>query len=106
MKCRSDEGIARAKTDHYRSDYPVGSRRNTARTPSQQPDERCDLLLIDAGFETPNGYATDIRAWFGERKIFAETKEIYQIVLDSQLAAIDAIKPGVTFRAFTCFRAR
>ncbi len=59
-----------------------------------------DLLLIDAGFETPNGYATDhTRVVPVNGKFTQKQKEIYQIVLDSQLAAIDAIKPGVTYQS-------
>jgi Xaa-Pro aminopeptidase len=59
-----------------------------------------DLLLIDAGFETPNGYATDhTRVVPVNGKFSQKQKEIYQIVLDSQLAAIEAIKPGVTYQS-------
>jgi len=59
-----------------------------------------DLLLIDAGFETPNGYATDhTRVVPVCGKFTQKQKEIYQVVLDSQLAAIDAIKPGVTYQS-------
>jgi Xaa-Pro aminopeptidase len=56
--------------------------------------------LIDAGFETPNGYATDhTRVVPVNGKFSQKQKEIYQIVLDSQLAAIEAIKPGVTYQS-------
>lgn len=59
-----------------------------------------DLLLIDAGFETSTGYATDhTRVVPVSGKFSQKQKEIYQIVLDSQLAAIDAIKPGVTYQS-------
>jgi len=59
-----------------------------------------DLLLIDAGFETPNGYATDhTRVVPVSGKFTQKQKEIYQIVLDSQLAAINAIKPETTYKS-------
>ncbi len=59
-----------------------------------------DLLLIDAGFETPMGYATDhTRVVPVSGKFTQKQKEIYQIVLDSQIAAIEAIKPGVTYQS-------
>jgi Xaa-Pro aminopeptidase len=59
-----------------------------------------DLLLLDAGFETPNHYATDhTRVVPVNGKFTQKQKEIYQIVLDSQMAAIDAIKPGVTYQS-------
>ncbi|MFH0867473.1 MAG: aminopeptidase P family protein [Bacteroidota bacterium] len=57
-----------------------------------------DLLLLDAGFETPSHYATDhTRVVPVNGKFSQKQKEIYQIVLDSQMAAIEAIKPGVTY---------
>jgi Xaa-Pro aminopeptidase len=56
-----------------------------------------DLLLIDAGLEL-DGYASDITRTFPVNGKFSEAqKEIYQIVLDSQLATIALIKPGATF---------
>ncbi len=58
-----------------------------------------DMLVIDAGFETPVHYATDhTRTVPVNGKFSQKQKEIYQIVLDSQMAAIDAIKPGVKYQ--------
>ncbi|WXU00083.1 MAG: Xaa-Pro aminopeptidase [Catillopecten margaritatus gill symbiont] len=55
-----------------------------------------DLLLIDAGSEV-EGYASDITRTFPINGKFSEAqRQIYQIVLDAQLAAIAAIKPGAT----------
>jgi Xaa-Pro aminopeptidase len=54
-----------------------------------------DLLLIDAGCEV-EGYASDITRTFPVNGTFsAAQRQIYQIVLDAQLAAIESIKPGV-----------
>lgn len=56
-----------------------------------------DLVLIDAGCEL-NHYASDITRTFPANGRFsAEQKALYQVVLDAQLAAIDAVKPGNTF---------
>jgi Xaa-Pro aminopeptidase len=56
-----------------------------------------DLLLIDAGGELA-GYAADITRTFPVNGQFsAEQKAIYQLVLDSQNLAIEAIKPLQTF---------
>lgn len=56
-----------------------------------------DVLLIDAGCELA-GYAADITRTFPVSGQFtAEQKSIYQLVLDAQIAAIDAIKPNQTF---------
>ena len=53
-----------------------------------------DLLLIDAGCEI-EGYAADITRTFPVNGKFSKAQaQIYQIVLDAQMAAIDAIKPN------------
>ncbi len=55
-----------------------------------------DLLLIDAGCEY-GYYASDITRTFPvSRRFSAPQREIYQIVLDAQLASIEASKPGAT----------
>ena len=54
-----------------------------------------DMLVMDAGFETPDHYATDHTRTVPVSGVFTQKQqEIYQIVLDAQLAAIKAIKPG------------
>ena len=56
-----------------------------------------ELILIDAGGEL-SGYAADITRTFPVNgKFTKEQKEIYQLVLDAQNLAIDAIKPKATF---------
>lgn len=58
-----------------------------------------ELLLIDAGGELA-GYAADITRTFPVSGEFTTPqKAIYQLVLDSQLAAVEAIKPGQTLSA-------
>jgi len=58
-----------------------------------------DLLIIDAGAESPLHYATDhTRVVPVSGKFTQKQKEIYEIVLDSQMAAIEAIKPGVAYQ--------
>ena len=53
-----------------------------------------DLLLIDAGAEY-QCYAADITRTFPiTGKFTPEQRELYQIVLDAQYAAIDAVRPG------------
>lgn len=55
-----------------------------------------DLVLIDAGCEYA-GYASDITRTFPVNGKFSEAqRDVYQIVLAAQLAAIEAIAPGVT----------
>jgi len=50
-------------------------------------------LLIDWG-TTADGYQSDLTRTFGINELPAALQEIYQVVLDAQLAAIDAIAPG------------
>lgn len=58
-----------------------------------------DLLLIDAGCEV-EGYASDITRTFPVNGRFSPAqRDVYQIVLAAQQAAIDAVKPGVDFMA-------
>ena len=53
-----------------------------------------DLLLIDAGAEFGN-YASDITRTFPVNGRFSEAqRQIYELVLESQLAAIGKIRPG------------
>jgi Xaa-Pro aminopeptidase len=57
-----------------------------------------DLVLIDAGCEL-QGYAADITRTFPVSGSFSpEQKQVYQIVLDAQLAAFEMIKPSNTMK--------
>lgn len=57
-----------------------------------------DLVICDAGFESEMGYATDnTRVAAVGGKFSQQQKEIYQIVLDTNNAAIAAIKPGIEY---------
>lgn len=55
------------------------------------------MLLVDWGAKSC-GYCSDLTRvlFFGQPR--QEIKEIYQVVLDAQLAAIDAIRPGMAFK--------
>ncbi len=53
-----------------------------------------ELILVDAGCEL-DGYASDITRTFPANGRFNPAqKDVYQLVLDAQLAAIDAAQPG------------
>ena len=63
-------------------------------TENNAPLESGDLVLIDAGCEF-RGYASDITRTFPVSGRFSEAQaEIYQLVLDANLAGIRAAKPG------------
>ena len=56
-----------------------------------------DLCLIDAGCEL-GGYASDITRTFPANGVFSpEQRQLYEIVLAAQQAAIDATRPGNRF---------
>lgn len=58
--------------------------------------EKGRLVVNDSGAESPMHYASDITRTFPVGGSFTEKqKDVYQIVLDAQNAAIDAVKPGV-----------
>ena len=57
------------------------------------------LAVLDSGAETMMGYASDItRAIPVSGKFTKKQKDIYNIVLNAQLTAIDLMKPGVKFK--------
>ncbi|MBI1788603.1 MAG: aminopeptidase P family protein [Acidobacteria bacterium] len=57
-----------------------------------EPDE---LLLIDMG-ATQDGYASDMTRMLFLGRAGQRVKSVYRAVLDAQLAAIAAVRPGVT----------
>lgn len=58
-----------------------------------------DMVLIDAGCEYEN-YASDITRTFpADGKFSGEQRAIYELVLEAQLAAIKAVKPGASWMA-------
>ena len=58
-----------------------------------------DLLVIDAGAESPLHYASDSTRTIPIGGRFnTMQKDIYSVVLGAQLSAIDMMKPGVSFR--------
>ena len=61
--------------------------------------ESGQMFLLDAGAETAMHYAGDMSSTFPVDRTFTRRqKEIYQIALDAHLAAVDMLRPGVTFK--------
>lgn len=70
-------------------------------TENQDEIRQGDLVLIDAGCEL-QGYAADITRTFPvSGKFSAEQKAVYQVVLDAQLAVLNAVAPGKTLKQLT-----
>ncbi len=58
-----------------------------------------DLLLVDSGVETAEGYASDItRTLAVSGSLNSRQQKIYDLVLQMQLAAINEIRPGIYYR--------
>ncbi|MCB0632145.1 MAG: aminopeptidase P family protein [Saprospiraceae bacterium] len=69
--------------------------------------EKGQMVLGDFGAETAMHYAGDITRTFPVDKKFTEKqKHIYQLVLQAEMAAIEAIKPGVPYRDIHLLAAR
>jgi Xaa-Pro aminopeptidase len=65
-----------------------------------------DLVLIDAGGELDH-YAADITRTFPVNGVFSpEQKALYQLVLDAQLAAIDAVQVGASCKHYDAVAVR
>jgi Xaa-Pro aminopeptidase len=61
--------------------------------------EKGRLVVCDSGAESPKHYASDITRTIPVDGEFTERqKEIYEIVLETQMTAIQAIKPNVNYR--------
>jgi Xaa-Pro aminopeptidase len=57
-----------------------------------------DLLLADVGAETPEGWAGDVtRTWPVSGRFSTTQRELYDVVLSSQRAALDTVRPGARF---------
>ncbi|GAB4136963.1 MAG: aminopeptidase P family protein [Planctomycetota bacterium] len=58
-----------------------------------------DIVLLDAGAENRSGYCADVtRAWPVGGRFSAEGSAVYEIVLEAEKAAIDAVRPGIRYR--------
>ena len=61
--------------------------------------EQGQLLLLDSGVETSEGYCSDITRTVPVGGVFApRQRDIYDVVLDAQAAAIETVVPGATNR--------
>jgi Xaa-Pro aminopeptidase len=63
--------------------------------PSHHPIRPDELLLIDMGANVA-GYASDMTRTFAVGKLGSKKRRMHRAVLESQLAAVHAVKPGVT----------
>lgn len=63
--------------------------------PSERTIQANKLLLVDMGAAVA-GYASDMTRTYAVGKLEPRAQRMYRAVLESQLAAIDAVQPGVT----------
>ncbi|MEM7607403.1 MAG: aminopeptidase P family protein [Myxococcota bacterium] len=58
-----------------------------------------DLLLADVGAETPEGWAGDVtRTWPVSGRFSPTQRDVYELILQSQLDAIAEVRPGARYR--------
>jgi Xaa-Pro aminopeptidase len=99
MGLRSHEGVSGAWNDLYSANLIVAAGKNAPVAhymANDQPIADGDLVLIDGGVEV-EGYCSDISRTFPANGRFTDRqRELYQIVLDAQKAAIATMKPGAT----------
>ncbi|MCC6670913.1 MAG: aminopeptidase P family protein [Planctomycetes bacterium] len=58
-----------------------------------------DIVLLDAGAENGSGYCADVtRCWPSGGRFGAEGRDVYEIVLRANRAAIELVKPGMRYR--------
>lgn len=67
--------------------------------PGRKPIDGCSWLLVDWGAETESRYKSDLTRLLSFGKPTKKLAKIYDIVLEAQRRAIDAIRPGVTGEA-------
>lgn len=63
--------------------------------PTDHPISPDRLLLVDVG-ATVAGYASDMTRTLAVGKLSPKLRRMYRAVLESQLAAVDAVKPGIS----------
>jgi Xaa-Pro aminopeptidase len=63
--------------------------------PSRNPIGHCSWLLVDWGAETRSRYKSDLTRMLVWQKPSKKLRTVYEIVLEAQRRAIDAIRPGV-----------
>ncbi len=66
--------------------------------PTDHPIQSDQLLLVDMGSRVA-GYCSDMTRTHAVGKLNPKARRMYRAVLESQLAAIDALRPGVTCAA-------
>lgn len=66
-----------------------------------------DIVVNDCGSEAPSHYCSDITRTIPiGGKFSPRQRDLYQAVLDAQMAAIDAVRPGIPFRDVHLLAAR
>ncbi len=74
-------------------------------SPTQQPMSAGDLVLIDAGAEVDR-YAADVTRTFCVGELEGPRRDLYQLVLEAQIKAVERCRPGVEWRELHMATAR
>jgi len=90
--------MRRLGADHEAFETIVASGERSALPHAQPTNHRIQpnrLLLIDMG-ATVAGYASDMTRTHAVGKLTAQARRMYRVVLESQLAAVQAVRPGAS----------
>ena len=101
IACELLDFTARRGSEKPSFDYIVVSGKNTSMphgAPSGKPVEDGDFVTMDFGC-TVEGYCSDMTRTVAVRKVSERQKEVYDTVLKAQLAAMAAVRPGVTCKS-------
>lgn len=94
--CRTSFPIIATKNGHILHSHP-----------ENVPLPQGGLFIIDAGAETPKGYASDITRTFPIGSQWShQQKDIYNIVLEANETAINHIRPNISYRDIHLLSAR
>lgn len=102
------QGVA-LLSDRPQSFLPIVSVRGEVLHNESHPNTlaKGDLLLLDTGTESPLGYASDITRTFPVAGVYSpRQREIYDVVLGAQQAAIQSASPRLTNRELHLLAAR
>ena len=95
-----EAAIRRAGADDFGYSTLVGSGPNSSVlhfAPSERTIGENELILVDAGGSI-GGYTADVTRTYGSTKLTGPRRDLYDIVLQAQIRAIERCRVGITWR--------
>jgi Xaa-Pro aminopeptidase len=96
----ADIAVAIVAEGHARSDFAIVAAGPNGASPHHEPTERTiaagDAVVVDIGGTTPAGYCSDSTRTYAVESAPDDFLAYYDVLLSAQVAACEAIRPGVT----------